>query len=166
MRSLVTGREFRWTARSAWSRLRLRQVQPVLMRPLAQRQPAQCARQSFSDGTVVPALGQGSCGSLERENILKLLKKKRYALAFRSELTLIDTAEVYGSVNIYWPRDRRSAQSRVPSLQGVAQSCGGKRRHARLRGRAFERLGTDHLDLYLLHWPDGVTNLLQRRDRV
>ena len=38
----------------------------------------------FRDGTVVPALGQGSAG-LGKGNVLKRLKKKRYALAFRSE---------------------------------------------------------------------------------
>ena len=38
----------------------------------------------FRDGTVVAALGQGSASFSEREDILKLLKKKRCARAFRS----------------------------------------------------------------------------------
>jgi hypothetical protein len=37
----------------------------------------------FRDGTIVPALGQGSA-DLGKEDILKLLKKKRCARAFRS----------------------------------------------------------------------------------
>ena len=38
----------------------------------------------FRDGTVVSALGQGLRAS-ERENVLKLRNKKRYARAFLSE---------------------------------------------------------------------------------
>ena len=37
----------------------------------------------FPDGTIVPALGQGSCIS-GRKDIRKLLRKKRCAQAFRS----------------------------------------------------------------------------------
>ena len=70
----------------AWrlARSRLRQVQLVLMRPLAQRQPAQGARQSFATALSSRHWAKALRVS-ERENILKLLKKKRYALAFRSE---------------------------------------------------------------------------------
>jgi hypothetical protein len=54
------------------------------MRPLAQRQPAQGARQSFATALSSRHWARAPRVS-ERENILKLLKKRRYALAFRSE---------------------------------------------------------------------------------
>jgi hypothetical protein len=54
------------------------------MRPLAQRQPAQGARRSFPTALSSRHWARALRVS-ERENILKLLKKKRYALAFRSE---------------------------------------------------------------------------------
>ena len=38
----------------------------------------------FHDGTIVPALGQGSAESRAREGIRKLSRKKRCARAFRS----------------------------------------------------------------------------------
>ena len=111
----------------------------------------------FRDGTVVPALGQGSAG----------LGKGRHPQADEEEalraglslgMTLIDTAEVYGSEEfigrvIAGQRNRVFLVSKVwPSHvagNGIARAC-----EARLT-----RLGTDYLDLYLLHWPNGVTDL-------
>jgi diketogulonate reductase-like aldo/keto reductase len=73
-------------------------------------------------------------------------------------MTLIDTAEVYGSEEfigraIAGQRDRVFLVSKVwpnhVAGNGVARACEA----------SLARLGTDHLDLYLLHWPNGVTNL-------
>ena len=73
-------------------------------------------------------------------------------------MTLIDTAEIYGSEEfighvIAGQRDRVFLVSKVwpnhVSGDGIARACEA----------SLERLGTDHLDLYLLHWPNGVTNL-------
>jgi diketogulonate reductase-like aldo/keto reductase len=111
----------------------------------------------FRDGTVVSALGQGSAG----------LGKGRHPQADEEEalrtglslgMTLIDTAEVYGSEEfigrvIAGQRNRVFLVSKVwPSHvagNGIARAC----------ETSLTRLGTDHLDLYLLHWPNGVTDL-------
>ena len=72
-------------------------------------------------------------------------------------MTLIDTAELYGSEEligrvIAGQRDRVFLVSKVwqshVAGNGIARAC-----EASLR-----RLGTDHLDLYLLHWPNGVSD--------
>lgn len=73
-------------------------------------------------------------------------------------MTLIDTAEIYGSEEligraIAGQRDRVFLVSKVwpthVAGDGIARACEA----------SLLRLGTDHLDLYLLHWPNGVTNL-------
>jgi diketogulonate reductase-like aldo/keto reductase len=76
-------------------------------------------------------------------------------------MTVIDTAEIYGNGHseeligqaIAGQRDHVFLVSKVwPSHvggNGIARAC-----EASLR-----RLGTDNLDLYLLHWPNGVTDL-------
>src|SRR6476619_4391480 len=111
----------------------------------------------FRDGTIVAALGQGSAG----------LGKGRHPVAEEEEalrtglslgMTLIDTAEVYGSEEfigrvIAGQRDRVFLVSKVSpnhvAGNGIARACEA----------SLTRLGTDHLDLYLLHWPNGVTDL-------
>ncbi len=73
-------------------------------------------------------------------------------------MTLIDTAEIYGSEEfigrvIAGQRDRVFLVSKVwpthVAGNGIARACEA----------SLTRLGTDYLDLYLLHWPNGVTNL-------
>src|SRR5262249_1663604 len=59
---------------------------------------------------------------------------------------------------IHRPRDRWSARSRIPGLQGGPSHVTGNG-IARACEASLTRLGTDHLDLYLLHWPNGVTDL-------
>ena len=76
-------------------------------------------------------------------------------------MTLIDTAEIYGNGRsekligqvIAGQRDGVFLVSKVwPSHvtgNGIARACEA----------SLARLGTNYLDLYLLHWPQGVTNL-------
>jgi len=113
----------------------------------------------FRDGTVVPALGQGSWhlgegrhpGASEEEAL-------RTGLSLG--MTLIDTALLYAGGRseelighvIAGQRDRVFLVSKVPpdraTEEGIARACEA----------SLARLGTDHLDLYLLHWRGGITN--------
>lgn len=73
-------------------------------------------------------------------------------------MKLIDTAEMYGSEKfigrvIAGQRDRVFLVSKVrpgyTAANGIARACEA----------SLTRLGTDHLDLYLLHWRDRVIRL-------
>jgi diketogulonate reductase-like aldo/keto reductase len=111
----------------------------------------------FRDGTVVPALGQGSAG-LGKGKHPQAVEEDALRTGLSLGMTLIDTAEVYGSEDfigraIASQRDRVFLVSKVwpnhVAGNGVERACEA----------SLKRLGTDHLDLYLLHWPNGVTNL-------
>ena len=111
----------------------------------------------FRDGTVIPALGQGSAG-LGKGRHPQADEEAALRTGLSLGMTLIDTAEVYGSEEfigrvIAGQRNRVFLVSKVwPSHvagNGIARACEA----------SLTRLGTDHLDLYLLHWPDGVTDL-------
>ncbi len=111
----------------------------------------------FRDGTVVPALGQGSAG-LGKGKHPQAVEEEALRTGLSLGMTLIDTAEIYGSEEfigraIVGQRDRVFLVSKVwpnhVAGNGVERACEA----------SLKRLGTDHLDLYLLHWPNGVTNL-------
>jgi diketogulonate reductase-like aldo/keto reductase len=111
----------------------------------------------FRDGTVVPALGQGSAG-LGKGKHPQAVEEDALRTGLSLGMTLIDTAEVYGSEDfigraIAGQRDRVFLVSKVwpnhVAGNGVERACEA----------SLKRLGTDHIDLYLLHWPNGVTNL-------
>jgi diketogulonate reductase-like aldo/keto reductase len=111
-------------------------------------------RVALPDGTAVPALGQGTWHMGERGG-----DAKREAAALRLGIdlgmTLIDTAEMYADGQsesvvgqaIAGQRERVFLVSKVyphnASRQGVQAAC----------ARSLKRLGTDRIDLYLLHWP-------------
>ena len=114
----------------------------------------------FHDGTVVPALGQGSWHLAQgRHPAAEEEEALRTGLALG--MTLIDTAEVYSNGRseeligraIAGQRDHAFLVSKVlPSHvtgDGMARACAA----------SLARLGTDHLDLYLLHWRNGITDL-------
>jgi len=109
------------------------------------------------DGREVPAIGQGTWkmgegqrGAREEEEALRQ--------GIDLGMTLIDTAEMYGDGRseeivgraIAGQRDRVFVVSKVyphnASRTGVPAAC----------ARSLKRLGTDHIDLYLLHWRGGV----------
>ncbi|GGJ90146.1 aldo/keto reductase [Pseudomonas matsuisoli] len=107
----------------------------------------------FADGTPVPRIGQGTwrMGEVpsERQREVSALQ-----LGIEQGMTLIDTAEMYGEGGaekivgqaIEGRRDRVYLVSKVyphnASRRGVIDAC----------ERSLRRLGTDRIDLYLLHW--------------
>jgi diketogulonate reductase-like aldo/keto reductase len=113
----------------------------------------------FRDGTIVPALGQGSA-RLAQGRHPEAAEEEALRIGLSLGMTLIDTAEIYGGGNAErlisrvtaGQRDRVFLVSKVwPSHvtgNGVEQACEA----------SLTRLGTDHLDLYLLHWPNGITD--------
>ena len=108
----------------------------------------------FPDGRTVPALGVGTWKM--GENAAKATDEIRSLRAgIDLGMTLIDTAEMYGSGGserivgeaISGRREKVFLVSKVlpsnASYEGTIAAC----------ERSLERMGTDHLDLYLLHWP-------------
>jgi diketogulonate reductase-like aldo/keto reductase len=111
----------------------------------------------FRDGTVVPALGQGSA-RLGKGRHPQDSEEEALRTGLSLGMTLIDTAEVYGSEDligraILGQRDRVFLVSKVWRTHvaegGIARACEA----------SLARLGTDHLDLYLLHWPEKAAGL-------
>jgi diketogulonate reductase-like aldo/keto reductase len=110
----------------------------------------------FRDGTIVPALGQGSW-HLAQGRHPEAAEEEALRTGLSLGMTLIDTAEVYSSGHseeligrvIAGQRDRVFLVSKVPPQHtagnGVARACQA----------SLARLGTDRLDLYLLHWRGG-----------
>ena len=111
----------------------------------------------FPDGTTVPALGQGTWMMAERPD-----QRAQEIAALREGIdvgmTVIDTAEMYADGEaerlvgeaIRGRRDKVFLVSKAyphnASLELLPEAC-----EASLR-----RLGTDYLDLYLLHWRGTV----------
>ena len=106
------------------------------------------------DGTIVPALGQGSA-DLAQGRRPEAAEAEALRTGLSLGMTLIDTAEMYGGgrsekligVAIGGRRDRVFLVSKVSpnhvARDGIARACDA----------SLARLGTDYLDLYLLHWP-------------
>ncbi len=109
---------------------------------------------TFPDGRSVPALGLGtwymgeSAGAHDGE-------VRALQTGIDLGMTLIDTAEMYASGGaeevvgdaIQGRRDQVFIVSKVlpynASRKGTIKACED----------SLRRLGTDHIDLYLLHWP-------------
>jgi diketogulonate reductase-like aldo/keto reductase len=106
------------------------------------------------DGTTVSALGQG-CWHLGQGRHPPAVEEEALRTGISLGMTLIDTSGNYGngrseqliSQVLAGERDRVFLVSKVEGDQvsgdGIARACAA----------SLARLGTDHLDLYLLHWP-------------
>jgi diketogulonate reductase-like aldo/keto reductase len=118
------------------------------------------AKVKFPDGTIVPALGQGSA-NLAQGNHPETVEEEALRTGLALGMTLIDTAEIYSAGRsekliggvIADQRDKVFLVSKVwpnhVTGDGVARACEA----------SLARLGTDHLDLYLLHWPSRDADL-------
>jgi diketogulonate reductase-like aldo/keto reductase len=108
----------------------------------------------FPTGAVVPALGQGSW-HLGQGRHPAAEEEEALRTGLSLGMTLIDTSGNYGEGRseelikgvIAGQRDRAFVVSKVEANQvtgnAMARACDG----------SLARLGTDYLDLYLLHWP-------------
>jgi diketogulonate reductase-like aldo/keto reductase len=106
------------------------------------------------DGTIVPALGQGSW-HLGQGRHPAAVEEEALRTGLLLGMTLIDTSGNYGDgrseqlINhvMAGQRDRVFLVSKVEDNQvgghGMTRACEA----------SLARLGTDYLDLYLLHWP-------------
>jgi len=108
---------------------------------------------AFPSGVSVPVLGQGTW-NMGEDRARKAGEVRALQMGLDLGMTLIDTAEMYGEggaeevvgAAIAGRRDDAFLVSKVyphnASFDGVQQAC----------ERSLRRLGTDCLDLYLLHW--------------
>jgi diketogulonate reductase-like aldo/keto reductase len=117
---------------------------------------ATCAARTvqFRDGTSVAVLGQGSW-HLGQGRHPAAAEEEALRTGVSLGMTLIDASANYGDGRsekfigraIAGQRDRVFLVSKVETDQvtgdAMARACEG----------SLARLGTDHLDLYLLHWP-------------
>ncbi len=94
----------------------------------------------FHDGTIVPAFGQGSA-NLGQGRRPEAAEEEALRTGLSLGMTLMIGRVITGQ------RDRVFLVSKVSpnhvAGNGIARACEA----------SLARLGTDHLDLYLLHWP-------------
>ncbi|WP_410512239.1 aldo/keto reductase [Paenibacillus sp. BR2-3] len=114
-------------------------------------------RIKLADGASVPRIGQGTWFIGENES-----RREEEVAALRLGVELgmdmIDTAEMYG--------DGRSERLVGEAIKGIRDEVflvskvyphnAGNMRLARSCEESLNRLGTDHLDLYLLHWRGNI----------
>ncbi|MFN6982624.1 MAG: aldo/keto reductase [Brevundimonas sp.] len=112
---------------------------------------------TFADGTTVPALGQGTW-EMGDDPAWRDEEQQALERGIDLGLTLIDTAELYGDGRserlvgevIAGRRDEVFLVSKVrpdnASEMKMMLAC----------EKSLQRLGTDRLDLYLLHWEGNV----------
>ena len=135
-------------------------VGPMVVAPSTAMVRTGSATVKLPGGTIVPALGQGSA-NLAQGRRPEAAEAEALGTGLSLGMTLIDTAEMYGGgrsekligVAIGGQRDRVFLVSKVSpnhvAGDGIARACDA----------SLARLGTDYLDLYLLHWPSRHTAL-------
>ena len=108
---------------------------------------------SFSDGTIVPVLGQGTW-MIGDDPTTRDAEQQALSRGLDLGLTLIDTAELYG--------DGRAERLVGEVIQGrreevflvskIRPENAGEMTMMLHAEKSLERLGVDRIDLYLLHW--------------
>jgi diketogulonate reductase-like aldo/keto reductase len=103
----------------------------------------------LSNGTEIPMLG---LGVWQVEDGAETERAVTWAL--EAGYRLIDTAQAYGNETSVGKAIRESGVPREEIFLTTKFYPGGK--DARVEAeKSLERLGTEYLDLYLIHWPQG-----------
>jgi diketogulonate reductase-like aldo/keto reductase len=112
---------------------------------------------TFPDGTTVPALGLGTWTMGERET-RAADEVAALALGFDLGMTLVDTAEMYaeGGAERIVARAIAGRRDRLFVVSKVYPHNAGRKSAISACERTLQRLRTDRLDLYLLHWQGQI----------
>lgn len=113
---------------------------------------------AMPDGRAIPAMGLGTwrMGEDARAAAAELRTLRE---ALDRGISLIDTAEIYGqggSEHLVGEALRGHAREAVFLVSKVAPSHASFEGTKRACAGSLKRLGTEYLDLYLLHWRGGV----------
>jgi diketogulonate reductase-like aldo/keto reductase len=115
-------------------------------------QPIPQAR--FADGTEVPALGLGTwhMGESRKDAAAEV---RALQAGIECGMTLIDTAEMYadGGAESVTGEAIRGRRDEVFLVSKVLPSNASHKGTVAACEASLRRLGTDRIDLYLLHWP-------------
>ncbi|WP_339785919.1 aldo/keto reductase [Paenibacillus sp. FSL R7-0313] len=109
------------------------------------------------DGTALPAIGQGTWYMGEKQS-----SQEEEVRALRSGIelgmTVIDTAEMYaeGGAEVVTGKAILGLRDDVFLVSKVYPHHADRKQMITACERSLMRLGTDRLDLYLLHWRGGV----------
>lgn len=112
---------------------------------------------TFPDGTQVPALGQGTWMMAEqpgrRADEIAALRE-----GIELGMTLIDTAEMYGegAAEVLVGEAVGAVRDRVFLVSKAYPHNASRQRLPQACEASLRRLGTDRIDLYLLHWRGSV----------
>ncbi|MCP1223431.1 aldo/keto reductase [Sebaldella sp. S0638] len=109
------------------------------------------------DGGQVNAIGQGTWRMGEKHSE-KLKEVKVLRLGIDLGMTLIDTAEMYGSggAEEITGEAVKGIRDKVFVVSKVYPQNADKKRAVLSCENSLKRLGTDYIDLYLLHWRGSV----------
>lgn len=111
---------------------------------------------TLPSGETVPALGQGTwkMGDYERKRADEV---KALKAGIDLGLTLIDTAEMYadGVAEEVTGEAIAGRRDEIFLVSKVLPSHASHEQTVRACERSLKRLGTDRIDLYLLHWRGG-----------
>ena len=108
---------------------------------------------AFPDGRTAPQLGQGTWNMGERRD-RRAAETEALRAGIDLGMTVIDTAEMYGegATETFLGEALKGLREKVFLVSKVyPHNAGGKRLRAACEA-SLKRLGTDRLDLYLLHW--------------
>lgn len=112
---------------------------------------------TLNDGTIIPALGQGTWGMGENHRS-KEDEVKALQLGVQLGMSLIDTAEMYGNggAERIVGEAIKDCRNEVFLVSKVYPHNAGLEKIFTACDNSLRRLGTDYLDLYLLHWRGSV----------
>lgn len=113
---------------------------------------------TLPDGVKVPAIGQGTWFLDERKLALEQ-EKQALTAGIGAGMTLIDTAEMYGSGKAEELIGRTIAGMKREDLFIVSKVYphnAGRKNIFKSCMASMKRMGVDYLDLYLLHWRGSI----------
>jgi diketogulonate reductase-like aldo/keto reductase len=114
-------------------------------------------RVALPGGETVPALGQGTW-KMGEERGRRAQENAALRAGIELGMTLIDTAEMYGEgrTEELVGEAVSGLRDRVFLVSKAYPHNAGRDSLPKACERSLRRLGTDHLDLYLLHWRGSV----------